>query len=76
MHFRPMLIVEETNDKSLMTYLMGMGTSIPLGVYIWLVEGAGKNVLIDTGCSADYLNSIGSHRSRFPLKKRSWRRLG
>ncbi len=64
MHFRPMLIVEETNDKSLMTYLMGMGTPISLGVYIWLVEGASKNVLIDTGCSADYLNSTG-----FPSKQ-------
>jgi len=59
-----MLIVEETNDKSLMTYLMGMGTPISLGVYIWLVEGASKNVLIDTGCSADYLNSLG-----FPSKQ-------
>jgi len=59
MHFRPMQIVEETGDKSMMTYLMGAGTPISLGVYIWLVEGAGKNVLIDTGCAADYLNSIG-----------------
>ena len=66
MHFRPMPIVEETNDKSLMTYLMGMGTTIPIGVYIWLVEGASKNVLIDAGCSADYLNSIG-----FPSKQLS-----
>jgi len=54
-----MQIVEETVDKSMMTYLMGAGTPISLGVYIWLVEGAGKNVLIDTGCAADYLNSIG-----------------
>ena len=59
MHLRPMQIVEETVDKSMMTYLMGAGTPISLGVYIWLVEGAGKNVLIDTGCAADYLNSIG-----------------
>lgn len=54
MNFRPMLIVEAPNDKSLMTYMMNMGTSINLGVYIWLVEGASKNVLIDAGCSADY----------------------
>ena len=59
MHLRPMQIVEEASDKSMMTYLMGVGTPISLGVYIWLVEGAGKNVLIDTGCAADYLNSIG-----------------
>lgn len=64
MHFRPMLIVEETNDKSLMTYLMDMGTSIPIGVYVWLIEGAHKNVLIDAGCSADFLTSIG-----FPSKQ-------
>jgi len=54
-----MQIVEEASDKSMMTYLIGAGTPISLGVYIWWVEGAGKNVLIDTGCAADYLNSIG-----------------
>jgi N-acyl homoserine lactone hydrolase len=59
MHFRPMQIVEETNDQSMMTYMTGIGTPIPIGVYIWFIEGASKNVLVDTGCSADYLSSIG-----------------
>jgi N-acyl homoserine lactone hydrolase len=63
MHFRPMLIVEETNDKSMMTYLTDVGTPIPIGVYIWLIEGASKNVLVDAGCPADFLNSVG-----FPSK--------
>jgi N-acyl homoserine lactone hydrolase len=64
MHFRPMLIVEETNDKSMMTYLTDVGTPIPIGVYIWLIEGASKNVLVDAGCSAEFLSSIG-----FPAKQ-------
>ncbi len=59
MRFRPMLIVKETNDKSMMTYLTDVGTPIELGVYTWLIEGAPENVLVDTGCSAEYLNSIG-----------------
>ena len=59
MHFRPMQIVEETNDKSMMTYLMGMGMPIPIGVYTWLIEGASKNVLVDAGCSADFLSGVG-----------------
>jgi glyoxylase-like metal-dependent hydrolase (beta-lactamase superfamily II) len=59
-----MLIVEETNDKSLMTYLTDIGTPIPIGVYVWLIEGAGKRVLVDAGCPADFLNSIG-----FPSKQ-------
>jgi N-acyl homoserine lactone hydrolase len=59
MRFRPMLIVKETNDKSMMTYLTGVGIPIELGVYTWLIEGARENVLVDTGCSAEYLNSIG-----------------
>jgi N-acyl homoserine lactone hydrolase len=59
MHFRPMLIVKETNDKSMMTYLTDVGTPIPIGVYIWLVEGASQNVLVDAGCPADFLNSVG-----------------
>ena len=76
MHFRPMPIVEETNDKSLMTYLMGMGTSIPLGVYIWLVEGASKNVLIDTGCSADFLNSIGFPSEQISTQEKELEKVG
>jgi N-acyl homoserine lactone hydrolase len=64
MHFRPMLIVEETNDKSMMTYLTDIGTPISIGVYTWLVEGASKNVLVDAGCPADFLTSIG-----FPSKQ-------
>jgi N-acyl homoserine lactone hydrolase len=63
MHFRPMLIVEETNDKSMMTYLTDPGTVIPIGVYTWLIEGASRNVLVDAGCSAEFLSSIG-----FPAK--------
>jgi N-acyl homoserine lactone hydrolase len=64
MHFRPMLIVEETNDKSMMTYLTDVGKPISIGVYVWLIEGASKNVLVDAGCSADFLSSIG-----FPAKQ-------
>jgi glyoxylase-like metal-dependent hydrolase (beta-lactamase superfamily II) len=64
MHFRPMLLVEETNDKSMMTYLTDVGTPISIGVYSWLIEGASQNVLVDAGCPADFLNSIG-----FPAKQ-------
>jgi len=76
MHFKPMLIVEETGDKSLMTYLMGMGTPIPIGVYIWLVEGASKNVLIDTGCSADYLSSIGFPSEQVSTQEEELEKVG
>jgi N-acyl homoserine lactone hydrolase len=76
MRFRPMQIVEETADKSLMTYLMGMGTSIPIGVYIWLVEGAGKNVLIDTGCSADYLTGLGYQATQISTQEAALERVG
>jgi len=76
MHFRPIEIVEETGDKSLMTYLMGMGTPIPIGVYIWLVEGASKNVLIDTGCSADYLNSIGFPSEQVSTQEEELKKAG
>lgn len=76
MYFRPMLIVEETGDKSMMTYLMGMGTTISLGVYIWLVEGASKNVLIDTGCSADFLNSIGFPSKQISTQEQELEKVG
>ena len=76
MHFRPLQIVEETGDKSLMTYLMGMGTSIPIGVYIWLVEGASKNVLIDTGCSADYLAGLGYPATQIATQEAALEKVG
>jgi N-acyl homoserine lactone hydrolase len=76
MHLRPMQIVEEAGDKSMMTYLMGAGTPISLGVYIWLVEGAGKNVLIDTGCAADYLNSIGFPSEQVSTQEKELAKVG
>ena len=76
MRFRPLKIVEETGDKSLMTYLMGMGTSIPIGVYIWLVEGASKNVLIDTGCSADYLTGLGYPSTQISTQEAALQKVG
>lgn len=76
MHLRPMLIVEESNDKSTMTYLMGMGTTIPVGVYIWLLEGASKKVLIDTGCSADFLTSIGFQSQQISTQEEELAKAG
>jgi len=76
MHFRPMQIAEETIDKSLMTYLTGVGTPIQIGVYMWLVEGAGKNVLIDTGCSADYLSSIGFPAEQVSTQEKELEKVG
>ena len=76
MYIRPMPIVEETNDKSLMTYLMGMGTSIPIGVYVWLVEGASKNVLIDAGCSADFLTGIGFPSKQISTQEKELEKVG
>lgn len=76
MYIRPMPIVEETNDKSMMTYLMGMGTSIPIGVYIWLVAGASKYVLIDTGCSADFLSSIGFPAKQISTQEKELEKVG
>jgi glyoxylase-like metal-dependent hydrolase (beta-lactamase superfamily II) len=71
-----MQIVQETTDKSMMTYLMGMGTPIPIGVYIWLIEGATKNVLVDTGCSADYLNSIGFPSEQVSTQEEELEKVG
>lgn len=76
MYLRPMLIVEETNDKSLMTYLMNIGRSLSLGVYIWLIEGASQKVLIDTGCSAEYLNSTGFPSKQISTQEKELEKVG
>jgi N-acyl homoserine lactone hydrolase len=76
MRFRPMLIVEETNDKSMMTYLMDVGTPISIGVYIWLIEGASKNVLVDAGCSAEFLSGIGFPAKQISTQEQELAKLG
>jgi N-acyl homoserine lactone hydrolase len=76
MHFKPMLIVKETNDKSLMTYLTDIGTPIHIGVYIWLIEGAGKKVLVDAGCPADFLSSIGFPSEQISTQEKELEKVG
>ncbi len=60
MNIIPLPIATESPiDMGFMTYLMGHGTEITLGVYSWLIKGADKNILIDTGCSGELIRSTG-----------------
>ena len=38
-------------EKSNFTYGMNQGIKIQPPILMWLIEGAGKNILVDTGCS-------------------------
>lgn len=60
MKFRPFAIaIESPVDKGYMTYLAGHGTELTLGVYIWLIEGVEKTILVDTGASGEFIRSTG-----------------
>ena len=62
MNIVPLPIATESPiDMGFMTYLMGHGTEITLGVYSWLIKGADKVILIDTDCSGELIRS-----TRFP----------
>ena len=38
-------------EKSNFTYGMNQGVKIQTPVLMWFIEGAGKNILVDSGCS-------------------------
>jgi N-acyl homoserine lactone hydrolase len=50
---------ESPVDKGFMTYLMGHGVGLTLGVYTWYIDGAEKHVLVDTGASGEFIQSTG-----------------
>lgn len=58
-HIKPLPILKIEGEMGFQTYRMNYGTKIPLGVYSWYIEGADKNVLVDTAVAASYMQSRG-----------------
>jgi N-acyl homoserine lactone hydrolase len=56
---KPLPILKIEGDMGFQTYRMNYGIKIPLGVYSWFIEGADKNVLVDTAVEAGYMQSRG-----------------
>jgi glyoxylase-like metal-dependent hydrolase (beta-lactamase superfamily II) len=52
---RPLLTGVRTPDQGIMTYQQGYGTSIWLPIWAFLLQGASKNILVDTGLDEDEL---------------------
>lgn len=51
----PLLTGVRNPDQGIMTYQQGYGTSIWLPIWAFLLQGHGKNVLVDTGLDEDEL---------------------
>lgn len=51
----PLLTGVRNPDQGIMTYQQGYGTSIWLPIWAFLVQGGGKNILIDTGLDENEL---------------------
>jgi len=45
-------------EKSRFTYLNNYGEKINVPYLVWFIEGADKNILIDSGCSAEDYSSV------------------
>ena len=45
----PICLGHLIRDKSAMTYLSGAGRKLSFPIIAWLISGAGKNILVDTG---------------------------
>lgn len=60
MNIRPIPIATESPvDQGFMTYLMGHGVELTLGVYAWYIEGTYKHILVDTGAPGEFIQSTG-----------------
>ena len=45
----PMVVGVNETDQGVMTYLRNYGTRIWLPIYVFLIKGAGKNIIVDSG---------------------------
>ena len=50
---RPLPLIRMEVDMGILTYRYKYGTKIQAPVYCWYIEGADKNILIDTGANAE-----------------------
>lgn len=53
----PILTCKLILEKGYFTYLRYYGEKILFPVYAWLIEGGGKYILVDTGCSSEELEN-------------------
>ena len=54
----PIPLIRRNHDISEIVYRAEPGRIINTGGYAWYIEGAGPKILVDTGASADYINSL------------------
>lgn len=62
---RPLPLIRMEVDMGILTYRYKYGTKIQSPVYCWYIEGADKNILIDTGADAEMATSYRG----FPAEK-------
>jgi glyoxylase-like metal-dependent hydrolase (beta-lactamase superfamily II) len=55
---RPFLLTRMEIDQGIMTYRHKYGTKITTPVYFWYIEGADKNILVDTAADARMATSF------------------
>ncbi len=54
----PIPLIRRDHDISEIVYRADPGRIVNTGGYTWYIEGAGPNILVDAGASADYINSL------------------
>lgn len=45
----PVITGLNATDQGIMTYLRGYGQAIHIPIYVWVIKGGDKNILVDTG---------------------------
>ncbi|MCD6518171.1 MAG: N-acyl homoserine lactonase family protein [Candidatus Aminicenantes bacterium] len=77
MNIKPLPISKESPiDKGFMTYLFGYGTEITIGVYMWVIQGAGKHIVVDTGASGELIRSTGFPGIDFQTQEEALGKIG
>ncbi len=67
----PLLTGVRNPDQGIMTYQQGYGTAIWLPIWAFLVQGQGKNILVDTGLDENELMTPAGFTEETGLEPRS-----
>ena len=61
---RPIPLVISSTELSTKCYRYSMGRVVPGGVHVWFIEGASKNILVDSGASKEIFAAHGAFHRR------------
>jgi glyoxylase-like metal-dependent hydrolase (beta-lactamase superfamily II) len=72
----PLQLVKMVGPEATMTYLLNFDTMTEAGGYIFFIDGAGKNIIVDAGGSAETLKKGGFHATHVATPEEALKKVG